>query len=304
MTRIHGLAPILATPFDESGALDRASLRRLVEFNLASGVDGVAVSGMASETFALTADERSTVLREVVDVVDGAVPVVAGVNATSTVTAVEQARTAAAEGAEVLMVLPPYMVKPNPAQLVEFYAEVAASTNCDVMVQDAQGVTGIAMAPDLIAELADLPRVTSVKVEAPPTAPKVTAVLDAVTADEFVVVGGQNAQFCLDEYARGAVGTMPASEFPDLLRPILDDWTAGRRTDARDAFARLLPLVLYGLQQGWAWAVHKEILVARGVIASAVVRSPARPLDAPTSDALCAVLAGLELPAATGSYYP
>lgn len=293
MTHVHGLAPILATPFDADGALDVASLRRLVEFNLASGVDGVAVSGMASETFALTADERATVLREVTGVVAGAVPVVAGVNATSTVTAVEQARAAADDGADTLMVLPPYMVKPSPAQLVEFYGEVAASTDCEVMVQDAPGVTGVAIGPSLIVELSKLPRVTSVKVEAPPTAPKVTDVVRAVGADDFAVLGGQNAQFCLDEYARGAVGTMPAAEFPDLLRPVLDDWNAGRRAEARTGFARLLPLILQGLQSGLAWAVHKEVLVARGVIATATVRSPARPLDTPTRDALGEVLAEL-----------
>ncbi|MDT0268629.1 dihydrodipicolinate synthase family protein [Streptomyces sp. DSM 44915] len=293
MPLVHGLAPILATPFASDGSLDLPSLRRVVEFNLRSGVDGLAVSGMASETFALTADERARVLREVVDVAAGAVPVVSGVNATSTVTAVEQARAAAADGAAALMVLPPYMVKPTPAQLVDFYAEVAAATDCEVMVQDAPGVTGVAITPATLAQLSKLPGVTSVKVEAPPTPPKVTAVVETAADDGFVVLGGMNAQFCLDEYARGAVGTMPACEFPDLLRPVLDDWAAGRRAEARAGFARLLPLILHGLQQGWAWAIHKEVLVARGLIADATVRAPARPLDAPTRAALHEVLAPL-----------
>ncbi|WP_062217634.1 dihydrodipicolinate synthase family protein [Streptomyces sp. NBRC 109706] len=292
MPLVHGLAPILATPFASDGSLDLPSLRRVVEFNLVSGVDGLAVSGMASETFALTADERARVLREVVDVAAGAVPVVAGVNATSTVTAVEQARAAAADGAAALMVLPPYMVKPTPAQLVDFYADVAAATDCEVMVQDAPGVTGVTMAPATLARLGELPGVTSVKVEAPPTPAKVTAVVDTV-GEEFAVLGGMNAQFCLDEYARGAIGTMPACEFPDLLRPVLDDWAAGRRAEAREGFARLLPLVLHGLQQGWAWAIHKEVLLARGLIADATVRAPARPLDAPTRAALHEVLTPL-----------
>ncbi|SOD62860.1 4-hydroxy-tetrahydrodipicolinate synthase [Streptomyces zhaozhouensis] len=293
MPLVHGLAPILATPFASDGSLDLPSLRRVVEFNLASGVDGLAVSGMASETFALTAEERARVLREVVDVAAGAVPVVAGVNATSTVTAVEQARAAAEDGAAALMVLPPYMVKPTPAQLVAFYEEVAAATPCEVMVQDAPGVTGVAMTPATLARLAEVPGVTSVKVEAPPTPPKVTAVVEAAGGEGFAVLGGQNAQFCLDEYARGAIGTMPACEFPDLLRPVLDDWAAGERARAREGFARLLPLILHGLQQGWAWAIHKEVLVARKLIADATVRSPARPLDAPTRTALREVLAPL-----------
>ncbi|MGP4115151.1 dihydrodipicolinate synthase family protein [Streptomyces sp. 4N509B] len=297
MPLVHGLAPILATPFASDGSLDLPSLRRVVEFNLSSGVDGLAVSGMASEAFALTAEERARVLREVVDVAAGAVPVVAGVNATSTVTAVEQARAAAADGATTLMVLPPYMVKPAPAQILDFYAEVAAATDCEVMVQDAPGVTGVTMTPAMLAQLSALPGVTSVKVEAPPTPARVTAVAEAATGEGFAVLGGLNAQFCLDEYARGAVGTMPACEFPDLLRPVLDDWAAGRRAQAREGFARLLPLVLHGLQQGWAWAIHKEVLLARKLIADPTVRSPARPLDAPTRAALYEVLAPLGITA-------
>lgn len=294
---VHGLVPILATPFHPDGSLDLPSLRRLTEFQLASGVDGVAVFGMASEAFALTVAERARILAEVVDVVAGAVPVVAGVSATSTVTAIEQARAAESGGAKALMVLPPFMVKPGPAQLVDFYRDVAASVDPEVMVQDAPAATGVTMSPGIIVELSKLDGVTSVKVEAPPTAPKVAALADALGDDDgFAILGGQNAQFCLDEYARGAVGTMPACEFSDLLAPILAEWTAGHCGKARTAFTRLLPLVQFGLQQGIAWAVHKEVLVARGLIDHATVRSPAEPLDEAGRTSLAAIMAELDIP--------
>lgn len=294
--KLHGLMPILATPFDSTGALDRAGLRRLVEFELASGVDGVAVFGMASEGFALTTEERRTILDDVVQVVDGRVPVIAGVNGTSTATSIEQAQLAQDGGADALMVLPPFMVKPPAASLIDFYGDVADATSLSVMVQDAPGVTGVAMTPALIAELALLDGVDSVKVESPPTAPKVGAVVDAITDPAFAVLGGQNAQFCLEEYARGAVGTMPACEFPDLLAPVLADFVAGRVDEARAAFRRMLPLVLIGLQGGIAWAVHKEILVARGIIEHATVRYPAARLDAGSRAAVHVVLKELALP--------
>ncbi|MFF2390565.1 dihydrodipicolinate synthase family protein [Agromyces sp. NPDC058104] len=290
-----GLMPILATPFDSSGALDRPSFRRLLEFELESGVDGVAVFGMASEGFALRTDERRIILDDVRDVVGGAVPVIAGVNATSTVGAIEQAREAVEGGADVLMVLPPYMVKPAPASLVDFYGQVAASTPAHIMVQDAPGATGVAMSPALIAELSRIDGVESVKVEAPPTAPKVGAVIDALDSNDFAIIGGQNALFCLEEYARGAIGTMPACEFPDLLKPILDDWRIADLAAARDGFQRLLPLILLGLQPGIAWSVHKEVLVARGIIAHAAVRYPAVDVDAGTRIAIRVVLDELGL---------
>ena len=293
---VAGLMPILATTFTASGALDRDGLRRIVEFELEAGVTGLAVFGMASEGFALTSGERRQILGDVTDVVAGGVPIVAGVNGTSTVTAVEQCLEAEAGGANVLMVIPPFMVKPPAGTLVDFYAEVAAATQLSVMVQDAPGMTGVAMPPALISELSRIDRVDSVKIEAPPTAPKVGLVVEATRGSEFVVVGGQNSQFVLEEYERGAVGTMPACEFSDVLSEVLDLWMLGSRDDARSAFRRLLPLVLFGLQPGLAWAVHKEVLVARGLIDNGFVRYPSTPIDAGTRRALATVLDELSLP--------
>lgn len=290
---IRGLVPILATPFSSGGELDLPSLRRLTSFALAGGADGVAVSGMASEAFALTATERRRVLETVVDVVDGAVPVVSGVNGTSTVTAIEQAREAADGGASCLMVLPPYMVKPTADQLQDFYADVAASVDAEIMVQDAPGPTGVQMSVQTITEMSKIPGVTSVKVEAPPTAEKVYAVVQAAASDTFAVLGGNNAQLCMEEYARGAVGTMPACEFTDVLAPILQLWQSGNEKEARRQSANLMPLLLFGVQPGLAWAVHKEVLVKRRIIESATVRSPARPLEEATRRALFAMLDNL-----------
>jgi 4-hydroxy-tetrahydrodipicolinate synthase len=179
------------------------------------------------------------------------------------------------------------MVKPGPSQIVDFYGEVAASGGLPVMVQDAPGPTGVTMPVPLIVELSKLDGVESVKVETQPTAPKVGAVV-AATAADFLVLGGQNAMFVLEEYGRGAVGTMPACEFPDLLAPVL-------RSGSRDAFNRLLPLIRFGLQPGIAWSIHKHVLVQRGIIATATVRSPAVDADPATLAYLDLILRDLEL---------
>jgi 2-keto-3-deoxy-L-arabinonate dehydratase len=295
MSRLAGLVPLLATPFTDDGALDVPSLRRLVEFQLGCGVDGLAVFGMASEGFALTVAERRRILHEVTTVAAGAVPVVAGVNATSLATAREQAEDAVAGGAVSLMVLPPYLAKPSPGQLVDFYGPLGETCDAELMVQDAPGVTGVSMPATLIHDLSKLDGVTSVKVEAQPTAPKIASVLDGVP-DGFAVLGGQNAFFLLEELSRGAVGTMPAGEFADRLRLVLDAYSAGDRAAARTEFDRLLPLIRFGMQPGIAWAVHKEVLVRRGVIAGAAVRLPAAPLDRGSRADLHELLDVLALP--------
>jgi 2-keto-3-deoxy-L-arabinonate dehydratase len=296
---VGGLMPILATPFESSGALDVPGLRRIVEFELDAGVDAVAVFGMASEGFALTASERREILAEVAEVVDGALPIVAGINGTSTATAIEQIREAEAGGADVLMVIPPYMVKPPAGSLGEFYGALADATRLPIMVQDAPVMTGVAMPAGVIAELARIDGITSVKVEAPPTLPKIDQVAKATWDLDFVIVGGQNAQFCLDEYERGSVGTMPACEFSDALQNVLRSWSAGDHDSARHEFQRLLPLILFGLQSGIAWAVHKEVLVARGLIDDPRVRYPSSTLDANSRRSLSAILERLRLPTLT-----
>ncbi|MFI8221464.1 dihydrodipicolinate synthase family protein [Streptomyces sp. NPDC085932] len=290
-----GLVPILATPFTASGELDISSLRSLVEFQLACGVDGLAVFGMASEGFALTAEERSAILREVRDVAGDELPLVAGVNGTSTVVAMEQARLAVAGGADHLMVLPPFLAKPNRQQVTDFFAEVATAAEATVMVQDAPGVTGVAIDGATIATLSRIPTITSVKVEAPPTPIKIAAVVEAAH-ESIAVLGGLNAASLIEEYDSGSVGTMPACEFADLLRSVLDELAAGKRADARETFGRLLPLIHIGMRPGQAWAVHKEVLRQRGIIASGTVRLPAQDLDLVTARALAEILDDLRLP--------
>ncbi len=282
---MSGLVPILATPFTPDGSLDRPSLRRLVEFQLDCGVPAIAVFGLASEGFSLTVAEKSIILAEVRAVVGPDVGVVAGINATSTATAVEQSRAAAADGADALMVLPPFLTPQPASRLGDFFATVSERSGLPVMVQDAPAATGVAMSVPLLVELSKLPGIDAVKIETQPTAPKVGAVVDAA-GSAWSVFGGQNALFVLEEYARGAVGTMPACEFSDALAALLGDWAAGRSEDAHRAFNRLLPLIRFGLQPGIAHAVHKDILVRRGVIGHDTVRDPVQPLDAGSRAAL------------------
>jgi 2-keto-3-deoxy-L-arabinonate dehydratase len=312
-TGLSGLVPILATPFRSDGSLDLPSLARLVEFQVASGAAGVATFGLASETFTLSAQERRLVLDTVVRTARTAsdpLPVVAGIAATGLYPAVEQGKEAADGGATVLMVLPPFLVRPGDDQLAEFFGELAAAVGVPVMMQDAPALTGVPMSVRVIAETGQLPGVDYVKIEAAPTAPKVAAVASAVAGlavstaasaagstvagGKLRVFGGQNAQFLLDELDRGAIGTMPACEFTDLLAPVMTAWDAGRRDEAEARFYRLLPLLVYGLQSGIAWAVHKEVLVRRGIIADARVRAPARPLDAASAAGLLRLLRPLE----------
>jgi 2-keto-3-deoxy-L-arabinonate dehydratase len=290
---LTGVLPVLATPFTADLALDLDSLTKLTRWQVDAGARGVAVFGFASEGFALNAAERRQILGAVRDSVPAPLAVIAGVSATGTAEALDLAAEAARHGATHLMVLPPHLVAPTPEQVVAFYRDVA-SVGVPIMIQDAPGNSRVTMPVDLILELAAIEGVTSVKVESPPTTPKVAAIAK-VAPPGFDVLGGQNALFCLEEFDRGSVGTMPACEFTDLLVEPVEDFFAGRRAEARARFARLLPLIRFGLQPGLAWAVHKEVLVRRGLIGCAAVRSPARQVDDWTRSWLDDTLADLDV---------
>lgn len=288
--------PILATPFDASGALDLPGLHAITQFQLEAGASAVGVFGMASEGFALTRAERRRILTAVRDATGGAIPIVAGISSTSTATTIEQSLDAQEHGADALMVTAPTMVKAAPSALPEFFADLAAAVAVPIMVQDAPVITGVSIPTDVVAALASVPGIDAAKIEAPPTVPKIAAVAQATADWGFATIGGLNAQFVLDEYEHGAVGTMPACEFTDLLAPVLRDWQSGEQDAARQGFSRLLPLIVFGLQPGIAWAVHKEVLVARGLIEHATVRFPATPIGASTRASLATVLADVGLP--------
>jgi 2-keto-3-deoxy-L-arabinonate dehydratase len=291
--QLAGVLPVLATPFTQELELDLGSLEKLAQWQVDAGAGGVAVFGFASEGFALNGKERERILAVVRQVVPAELPLIAGVSATGTAEAVVLAAEAARGGATHLMVLPPHMVTPSRSQLADFYRDVAA-VGLPVMIQDAPGNSRVTMPPDLIVELAAIEGVTSVKVESPPTAPKIAALTAAVPAG-FDVLGGQNALFFPEEMDGGSVAAMPACEFTDLLVAAYADFRAGQAALARTQFNRLLPLIRFGLQPGLAWAVHKEVLVHRGLISCAAVRPPAQPIDGRTRAWLDAVLGDLGL---------
>lgn len=291
---LQGLIPILATPFSEDGTLDESSLRRLVRFELECRVDGLGLFGFASEAFALTASERDVILHIVGEEASGTVPLIVGASGHGTLPAIEEALRAVEGGADALMVLPPFMAKPDGPRLIEFYGELADAVEVPVMVQDAPATTGVSMAPDLLGKLGSLANVDYVKIEAQPTAVKIGQTVE-VTDGHMGIFGGQNALFFFEEMDRGAVGTMPACEFADGLRVVLDAREAGHRDEARELYHQLLPLIRYGLQPGLAWAIHKEVLRMGDVIESGKVRAPALPMDKSTKEGLLEALSGLDL---------
>jgi 4-hydroxy-tetrahydrodipicolinate synthase len=288
-----GIFHILATPFREEGALDVEGLPRLIDSALATGVNGLTILGIAGEAHRLTDEERRRVVETVVKEARGRVPVAVGVSASGTHLATAFARVAREHGADALMVAPPAGLK-NLDAVAEYYRTVAAATALPIVLQDEPVTTQVNMPAPFIAQLcADIPLVEAVKLEEPPTLPKITR-LRALFGTRVAIFGGLGGVYFFEELSRGADGAMTGFPFPEALRTIREHFVAGRRDEARALFYRWLPLIRYesqpGATPGTAVGIRKEILRRRGWIATALVRPPAPVLDAATHAELSELL--------------
>jgi len=276
----QGVYPILATPFTDDGRIDVPSQLRLVDHLLAQGAHGLGAFGNAGEGYALLPDEKRDLLEAVVKHVDQRVPVIVGVGATGTEVAVAACLQAESQGADGLMVLPPYYLRPDGDGVRRFFSAISDAVSIPIMIQDAPLLSQVPLPPALLASMAkEIEHVRYAKVEAPPTAPKVTKTLEAA-GDSLIAFGGLNGQFLIEEVQRGARGTMPASDMTELYVAIWNALETGDEAEAWSVFRRAVPLMRFELQPGLGVSAIKHNLVERGVIQSARVREPTKTLDA------------------------
>ncbi len=278
--QLSGVYPILATTFHDDGSIDLDSQIRLVEFLIEQGAHGLGLFGNASEGYALTGTERVGLMKEIAKAVNGRVPLVASSGHTGTDPAVELSKEMEGLGADALMVLPPYLLKPDAEGLMRYFDAIGKAVSIPIMVQDAPLMTQVPMPPPLLARMArEIEAVNYVKVEAPPTAPKFTAVASAA-GDALTLFGGLNGNFFIEETHRGARGTMPGSDMTADFVAIWDALERGDTDAAWSLYTRILPLIRFELQPGMGVSAMKHNLHAAGVIASTRVRQPTTSLDA------------------------
>ena len=275
---------VLPTPFADDGSVDDRSLRRLVDAVISWGVDGLTAMGVTSEAAHLDRDERSAALRAVLETAAGRVDVIVGCSASSAAEVAELMQGAAGAGARAAMVAAP--AGSSPDSLPGFYRDVAGSP-LDVVVQDEPAATGVAVSVDVLLRCVDAAAAVAVKLEDPPTPPKIARLLELRPG--IAVFGGLGGAFALSELRRGARGTMTGFAFPEILAAVRGAVDAGDSSRAAEIFDRYLPLIAFEAQPGVGLAVRKELLRRRGVIDTALIRTGAE-LDSVTSTELDHVL--------------
>lgn len=272
-TRMRGVYTIPVTPFNASGDVDEDSLRRCVEFCVQAGAHGVVSPVNASEAPVLSDDERLRVAAIVTETVNHRVPVVIGVSAVTARIAALFSRHAHSIGADAVIAMPPYVKKASPDELVDYFRVVAGEAQLPVFIQNYSAPIGTPMSPSFMARLVnEIDGVEYIKEETLPAGHVMTDTFSAAGPRLKGIMGGMAGRFMLDEFRRGACGTMPACEVTDVHVAI---WNALESQDfarARELHNRLIPLL--NVEWMYGAAIYKEVLYRRGVISNPALRGP------------------------------
>jgi 4-hydroxy-tetrahydrodipicolinate synthase len=194
MTPLRGAFTALVTPMKENGDVDFEGFRRLVRFQLESGIDGLVPIGTTGETPTLEEREEELLLKIVMEEASGRAPVIAGAGSNSTKHAVSYTKRAKDFGADAALVVTPYYNKPNDSGLIRHF-EAVAEVGIPVIIYNIASRTGRNIPTALLERLAKIPNIAGVK-ESSGDINQMGDVINAVkrpSGGAFTVLSGDDA---------------------------------------------------------------------------------------------------------------
>jgi 4-hydroxy-tetrahydrodipicolinate synthase len=273
-----GAQVLLLTPFTDDGEVDERSLASLVEYVIDGGIDGIVGLGTTGEFFTMSVDEQAQLMTTLAKVVAGRVPITYGVGNSATSVSIALAKHAQALGGECVMLQPPYYFDHTAASTEAHFVAVANAIDLPVMAYD--GGAGIELSVERVRRLNEqAANIRYVKMSIVDPA-KVAAMRAGAPAVE-ALVGDEN--MLLMGLRHGAIGSTVgwSNVDPNAISRVHRAFEAGDLEGARTVLLReVVPAVspCITAKNGWIRS-YKEILFAKGVIASPATRLPLTPLD-------------------------
>ena len=244
------------TPFDHDGNIDRARLAEFTDILIDAGVDGLVAVGTTGEAYALTIDERHTVISTIVKQASGRVPVLAGVGGLSTNEALGQAALAKHLDTDGLMVAAPAYVLPTPDELAVHINAVVNAVGMTTCLYDYPARTGVSFTAETLDALADNPHIQGIK-EASGDLSRVALLTDRYAGRIQIVCGADaDSKYFMDRGVTSWIGGM-ANALPKAHRGILDDATR------EAAYTAVHPILEY-IESGRYIAKTKALLGVLG----------------------------------------
>lgn len=283
----HGSIPALVTPFKD-GELDLDTLKKLVDWHVDQGSNGLVPVGTTGESPTLSLREHEIVVEEVVKYAAGRIPVIAGAGANNTKEGVRLIKHAEEVGADAALVVTPYYNKPTQRGLIAHFTAMHDACDLPIIIYNIPPRSVIDMVPETMGELAKLPRIVGVK--------DATAKLDRVASQrlacgaDFVQLSGEDGT-AVGFNAMGGVGciSVTANVAPKLCAEMQAACAAGDYKTALEYQDRLMPL-------------HEAIFIEPGLVGakygmsklglcSEEVRSPLTGLEDSTKAKIDAAMA-------------
>lgn len=268
----QGVIPAITTPFKPDYSVDADLLVKQVDALVRAGCTGIVALGSLGEGGSLTFDEKKAVLRLCKEALKGRASLVAGVAALTTDEACRLAELGREQGADGLMVLPPYVYKGDWRETRSHFAAVVSETALPCMLYNNPIAYGTDILPEQVLELAEaLPNLLAVK-ESSADIRRVTA-LRALAADKLAVLVGVD-DLIVEGIAAGAVGWIAglADALPAESVRLFDLAVAGQAAEARTLYEWFLPLLRLDTVPKFVQLI--KLVQAQTGLGSEVVRPP------------------------------
>lgn len=274
---IKGICPIAPAVFDERGALDADDYRRCCEGMIALGAESLVLFGIAGEYYKLDGGEQELLIDTTAELCRSLhAGCIISNTCHSTESALRRARRIEDAGADCMMILPPFFLKPGGSALFEHLDALCSAVRIPVMLQYAPEQTGVAIAPEVLAKLAlRNENLKYFKIECKPPGSYLSALARLLPEDRHILIGNAGFQM-VEGFLRGAAGVMPGPSMPDVYRAIWDALLAGNRREAWRIHG-VLNALLNQIRQNVEMIIffEKRILKRRGLIRCDFCRGPA-----------------------------
>lgn len=268
----------LVTPMDDKGQVDRASLKKLIDYHVASGTSAIVSVGTTGESATLNHDEHVDVVLQTLDLADGRIPVIAGAGANATTEAVALTERFNNTGVVGCLTVTPYYNKPMQEGLFQHFKAIAEHTDLPQILYNVPSRTGCDMLPETIARLAEIKNIVAVK-EATGNLSRVSQIQELVNDDSFILLSGDDAT-ALDFMQLGGQGVISvtanvaAREMAELCKLAAEgDFAKARKLNQRlMALHQQLFVEANPIPVKWACKVL-------GLIATDTMRLPMTPIS-------------------------
>ncbi|MEB0135182.1 4-hydroxy-tetrahydrodipicolinate synthase [Actimicrobium sp. CCC2.4] len=160
---IQGSLVAIVTPMHTDGSLDLPGLRKLIDWHIAEGTDGIVIVGTTGESPTVTVDEHCELIKIAVEHTDRRIPIIAGTGGNSTAEAIELTRYAKSAGADASLLVVPYYNRPTQEGIYQHFKKIAESVDLPAILYNVPGRTVADMSNDTIVRLAGVPGIVGVK---------------------------------------------------------------------------------------------------------------------------------------------